>query len=97
MTQTAAGVAESAKSMDGQVQGRKPKVVVLTGFGRFGDVGEREILERAGCEVVVVSASNEDEAIEAARDADGLIMSPSLSRRFLESLDCCKVIACSSI
>ena len=32
---------------DGQVQTTKPKVVVISGWGNFGEVGEREILERA--------------------------------------------------
>jgi D-3-phosphoglycerate dehydrogenase / 2-oxoglutarate reductase len=75
----------------------KPKVVVISPWGTFGEVGEREILERAGCEVVVVASRSEDEAIEAARDADGIIAPPVFSRRFIEALTRCKVIACSSI
>ncbi len=86
-----------AAATDGQVQTTKPKVVVISGFGNFGEVGEREILERAGCEVVVVRPQNEDETLAAIRDADGIIAPPSFSRRFLESLERCKVIACSSI
>src|ERR687886_2789238 len=82
---------------DGQVQATKPKVVVISGWGNFGEVGEREILERAGCEVVVVRPQNEDEAIAAARDADAIITSPVLTKRFLQSLERCRVIACSSI
>jgi D-3-phosphoglycerate dehydrogenase len=84
-------------SPNGLAQAPTSKVVVISGWGNFGEVGEREILERAGCEVVVVRAQNEDEAIAAARDADGIIAPPSFSRRFLESLERCKVIACSSI
>lgn len=98
ITETSAAATRSAEAgQNGQAQPGKPTVVVLAARGGFGEVGEREILERAGCEVVVTSASNEDEAIEAARDADGLIMPPALSRRFLESLKRCRVIACSSI
>ncbi len=89
--------AVAAPSANGQIQSTKPKVVVLSGFGNFGEVGERDILERAGCEVVVVRPQNEDEAIAAARDADALITAPVLSKRFLESLERCRVIACSSI
>lgn len=84
-------------SADGQVQTTRPRVVVISGWGNFGEVGEREILERAGCEVVVVRPQNEDEAIDVARDADGLIYTGGISRRFMESLTRCKVIARSSI
>jgi D-3-phosphoglycerate dehydrogenase len=77
--------------------GARPKVVVISPWGSFGDVGEREILERAGCEVVVTKARDEDEIIAATQDADALIAPPVLSRRLLESLKRCRVIACSSI
>jgi D-3-phosphoglycerate dehydrogenase / 2-oxoglutarate reductase len=90
-------VAEPTVSANGTGAARKPKVVVLSPWGTFGEVGEREILERAGCEVVVVQSRDENEQIAAVRDADGLIAPPSFSRRFLEALDKCKVIACSSI
>ena len=75
----------------------KAKVVVISPWGSFGEVGERDILERAGCEVEVVTSRNEDELIAAARDADGIIAPPVFSRKFLEALTRCKVIACSSI
>jgi D-3-phosphoglycerate dehydrogenase / 2-oxoglutarate reductase len=75
----------------------KPKVVVMQGWGSFGEYGEREILERAGCEVVVVQAHTEDEAIAAAQDADGLIYTSGISARFMASLPRCKVIARSAI
>jgi D-3-phosphoglycerate dehydrogenase len=75
----------------------RPKVVVIAPFGNFGDVGEREILERAGCDVVVTTSRDEDDIIAAARDADGIIAPPFFTRRFIESLERCKVIACSSI
>ena len=90
-------VAETAVSSNGTVALGRPKIAVISPWGNFGDVGEREILERAGCDVVIVQSRNEDEQIAAARDADGLIAPPTLSRRFIESLEKCKVIACSSI
>ncbi len=75
----------------------KPRVVVLQAWGRFGEHGEAEILERAGCEVVVSAAKGEDDLIAAARDADALIYTGAISRRFMESLTRCKVIARSAI
>jgi len=74
-----------------------PTVVVLTPWGNFGEYGEREILERAGCTIVVAQAKTEDDAIAAARDADGLIYTGGISRRFMESLTRCKVIARNAI
>ncbi len=71
-------------------------VVVLQPWG-FGENGEREILERAGCRVVVSDAVSEDEMIAAAKDADALIYTGPLSRRLMESLTRCKVIARSAI
>src|SRR5579883_3674716 len=87
----------AGSTTNGQVQARKPKVVVISPWGGFGEAGEREILERAGCEVVVAQARTEEEAIAAARDADGSLYTGAISRRFMESLTCCKVIARSSI
>jgi D-3-phosphoglycerate dehydrogenase len=76
---------------------RRPKVVVIPHLGTFGEVGERDVLERAGLEVVVLPTRDEDAAVEAARDADGIICPPHLSERFIRSLERCKVIACSSM
>jgi D-3-phosphoglycerate dehydrogenase / 2-oxoglutarate reductase len=84
-------------SQNGQARADKLKVVVISPWGSFGEVGEREILERAGCEVVVVQSREESELIAAAKDADALIAPPVMSRTFIEALDKCKVIACSSI
>lgn len=75
----------------------KPTVVVMSPWGNFGEYGEREILERAGCEIVVAQARTEDEAIAAAREADGLIYTGGISERFMASLTRCKVIARSAI
>ncbi len=97
---------DPAGAVDGQAEPRKPQVVVLAPRGIFGDAGEREILERAGCEVVVHelpfgAAGGDDAAVDAAiaaaRDADGLLYTGAISRRFMESLERCKVIAQSSI
>ncbi len=90
MTQTASNAATEQNT-------GKPKVVVMQGWGAFGAYGEREILERAGCEVVVAQARTEDEAIAAAQDADGLIYTSGISARFMASLPRCKVIARSAI
>jgi len=90
-------VAETAVNSNGTGALGRPKIAVISPWGSFGDVGEREILERAGCDVVIIQSRNEDEQIAAARDADGLIAPPTLSRRFIESLEKFKVIACSSI
>ena len=75
----------------------RPKVVVIPHLGTFGEVGERDILERAGLDVVVLPSRDEDAAIEAARDADGIICPPHLSERFIDSLERCKIVACSSM
>jgi D-3-phosphoglycerate dehydrogenase len=90
MTQTASTAAVQERT-------GKPLVVVIQGWGAFGEYGEREILERAGCEIVEARARTEDEAIEAARDADGIIYTGGISERFMSSLNRCKVIARSAI
>jgi D-3-phosphoglycerate dehydrogenase len=90
-------VAEGQATRAEAAGAQRSKVVVISPWGNFGEAGEREILERAGCEVVVSSARGEDEVIEAARDADGIIYTGAITRRFMESLTRCKVIARSSI
>lgn len=75
----------------------KPKVVVLNAWGDFGEAGERDILERAGCAVVVATAKDEDAMIAALKDADGILYTGPISRRVMGSLDRCKVIAASAI
>jgi D-3-phosphoglycerate dehydrogenase len=87
----------SSPTTNSPAQVGRPKVVVISPFGNFGDVGERDVLERAGFDVQVVQSRDEEEWIAAAHDADALIAPPFMSRRFLESLEKCKVIACSSI
>src|SRR5947209_4140913 len=90
MTQTASSTAV-------QEQTGRPVVVVIQGQGVFGAYGERDILERAGCEIVVAQTRSDDEAIAAARDADGIIYGGGISERFMSSLSRCKVIARSAI
>ena len=91
-------LSEPTSSLNAWTQpARRPKVVAISPWGNFGEFGEREILERAGCDVVVSPAHGEDEAIALARDADGIIFTGAISRRFMESLERCRVIARSSI
>ncbi len=91
-------IAERATATtNGAAQMTKPKVVVIGGWGRFGDVGEKDILERAGCDVVVLESREEKDILAAVKDADGLIAPPVLTKTLISALDKCKVIACSSI
>ncbi len=94
-----AGGAQAARTGAGRSagRGRPPKVVVIPHLGRFGELGELEILERVGCEVVVLDSRDENVTIPASRDADGVIAPPHLSLRFMQALRRCRVIACSSI
>lgn len=87
----------TAPHTNGTDSATKLRVVVLGAWGSFGEYGERDILENAGCEIVVASPTNEDEMIAAAQDADGIIYTGPISRRFMESLTRCKVIARSAI
>jgi D-3-phosphoglycerate dehydrogenase len=75
----------------------RPRVVVLRPFGAAASDEVVALLQRAGCEVEVAHPASEDEAIAAARDADGLIYTGPTSRRFIESLTRCRVIARTSI
>ena len=91
-------MAQTASMSATQERTGKPVVVVIQGWGgAFGEYGEREILERAGCEIVEAQARTEDEAIAAAQDADGIIYTGGISERFMSSLNRCKVIARSAI
>ncbi len=73
------------------------KVVVLNPWGPFGDHGEREILEQAGCEIEVRTATTDEERQQAVRDADGLYYTGPVTRGMLRAMDRCKVIAESAI
>ncbi|MCU1490361.1 MAG: D-isomer specific 2-hydroxyacid dehydrogenase NAD-binding protein, partial [Acidimicrobiaceae bacterium] len=56
-----------------------------------------ELLERAGCRVVVSGAGDDDEVIDAVRDADGILVTHGISLRVMQSLTRCKVIARNGI
>ena len=73
------------------------KVVVLNPWGAFGQYGEREILEDAGCAVEIIEDRTEEGMLRAVRDADGLYYTGPVTRQMLRAMDRCKVIAASSI
>jgi D-3-phosphoglycerate dehydrogenase / 2-oxoglutarate reductase len=55
---------------------------------------EKEELNKIGAEVVLGQCKTEDEIIKIAKDADGLLVQyDSITRRVIESLQKCKVIA----
>ena len=68
--------------------------VVITDHGYITDEYERSQVEPVGGEIVHLNATTEDEVIAGAGDADGIInrMAP-MTRRVIESLDKCRVIA----
>ena len=70
------------------------KVAVTTGVDF-----DRDVFERAGMEVVQRDCRTEEEMIETARDADGLLvwLMPLTSRYVLENLPNCKVVSRSGI
>lgn len=72
---------------------RRPKVVV-TDCDHFSLELERKVLDEINPEFVVAHCTTENEVIEAARDADGIINQyVPITRRVIESLKRCKVIA----
>ncbi len=73
------------------------KVVVLNPFTAFGQYGEREILEDAGCAVEIIEDRTEEGMLRAVRDADGLYYTGPVTRNLLRAMERCKVIAASSI
>jgi D-3-phosphoglycerate dehydrogenase len=59
---------------------------------------EMEALGPVGAEIVEIPAGTEDEFIEAARDADALYAKGRLiTRRMIEGLERCRVIACGTV
>lgn len=74
-------------------QSRKLKVVV-TDYD-YGDVEiERKIIEGAGMELVPAQCKSEQEVIDVAQNADGLLTQYSeVSQRVIDALSNCKVIA----
>lgn len=73
--------------------------VAFTDHASFPDLSlQREILERVNAELVAGQAKTEDEVIEAARDADGLINQYApITKKVIQSLDKCRVIARTGI
>ncbi len=68
--------------------------VVITDHGYATDAHERSQIEPVGGEIVHLNASDEDEVIAGARDADAILnRAAPMTRRVIESLEKCKVIA----
>jgi len=71
----------------------KYKVVITDAEYKSFDL-EKEELNKVNAEVIVGQCKTEDEIIQIAKDADGLIVQcASITRRVIESLKKCKVIA----
>jgi D-3-phosphoglycerate dehydrogenase / 2-oxoglutarate reductase len=73
------------------------QTVVIVGGGFAAMPAAIEVLERAGLNVVVSSATEEKDRLRAVRDADGIIDNGPFSRQLIEALTRCKVIARSGI
>ena len=68
--------------------------VAITDHGYATDEYERSQVEPVGAEIVHLDATTEDEIIAGARDADGVInRAAPMTRRVIESLEKCRVIA----
>ncbi|MDI9597496.1 MAG: C-terminal binding protein [Atribacterota bacterium] len=68
--------------------------VVITDHDYGSFEPEKEELNKIGAEVVTGQCKTEDEVIEIAKDADGLLVEyANITRRVIESLKKCKVIA----
>jgi len=77
---------------------RRQKVCVVNVGPNWGQYGEREIIERAGGEIVMVQSRDQKEIIEACRDAVAIYGGfMRFDREFFDALQCCKIIARSSI
>jgi len=73
------------------------QTVVIVDDGFAATPAAIEVLERAGLNVLVSSATEEGERLRALRDADGIIDNGPFSRQLIEALTRCKVIARSGI
>ncbi|WP_202079281.1 NAD(P)-dependent oxidoreductase [Caldalkalibacillus salinus] len=68
--------------------------VVVTDYEYATLDPEKEVLENIGAEIVPAQCRTEEEVIAAAKDADGIINQYApITRRVIEQLDRCKVIA----
>lgn len=74
-----------------------PGVLIVDTMGGAAAPEVVALLEKSGCTVTVSHERREDEVIAAARDADGIVFTGPISRRLIESLTRCRVIARSSI
>jgi D-3-phosphoglycerate dehydrogenase len=73
---------------------RKQPKVVITDCDHSSVEIEKEILSEIKPEFILAQCNTEDEIIEAAKDADGIINQYApITRRVIESLKKCKVIA----
>lgn len=73
------------------------QTVVIVDGGFAATPAAIEVLERAGLNVVVSSATEEEDRLTAVRDADGIIDNGPFSRQLIQALTRCKVIARSGI
>ena len=73
------------------------QTVVIVGGGFAATPAAIEVLERAGLNVVVSSATEEKDRLRVVRDADGIIDNGPFSRQLVQALTRCKVIARSGI
>ncbi|MFC0471135.1 C-terminal binding protein [Halalkalibacter kiskunsagensis] len=68
--------------------------VVVTDFEYDTLAPEKEVLEKIGVEFVAVQCKTEEDVIEAAKDADGIINQYApITRKVIENLTNCKVIS----
>ena len=74
-----------------------PEVLIVDTMGGASGPEVVALLEKAGCRVTVSHEHREDEVIASARDADGIVFTGPISRRLIDSLTRCRVIARSSI
>ena len=80
------------------------KVVAPAGLPGRAPIGsgtpyelEMEALGRIGAQIVETSATSDEDFIDAARDADAIISGHYLSRKIIDSLESCKIIALGSV
>ena len=68
--------------------------VVVTDYEFATLAPEKEVLDKVGVEFVAVQCRTEEEVIEAAKDADGIINQYApITRKVIENLNNCKVIS----
>ncbi|MGH7910787.1 MAG: C-terminal binding protein [Candidatus Dormibacteraceae bacterium] len=75
----------------------RPTVVIVDPTGAAARPEVRTLLEDAGCRVEVSQETLEDRVLDAVRDADGIIFTGTISRRFMAAVTRCRVIARTSI